>query len=108
MPAPAQPFLFHARNAKAKARALRLATLSARRHCQARPTDAASGGRLPAYAQNNARAPGIAMTPGALVLCYAGETCRLFLAAVTVTAHEFIHAAGGIDKFLFAGEEGVA
>ena len=66
------------------------------------------GDRHPADTHSNARAPGIAVMPGALVLLCGSYDRRLFLAAVTVTAHEFIHAAGGIDEFLFAGEEGVA
>lgn len=31
----------------------------------------------------------------------------LFLLAVAVTAHELVHAAGGIDELLLTGEEGV-
>jgi hypothetical protein len=41
--------------------------------------------------------------------------CRLLLALfgdhrlrLTVTASEFLHSAGGIDKFLFTGEKGMA
>ncbi len=32
----------------------------------------------------------------------------LFFTTVAVAAHEFINATGGVDEFLFAGEEGVA
>lgn len=32
---------------------------------------------------------------------------ELFFEAVAVTAHELVYAAGGVDEFLFAGEEGV-
>ena len=31
----------------------------------------------------------------------------LLFVAVAVTAHELVYAAGGIDEFLLAGEEGV-
>ena len=31
---------------------------------------------------------------------------ELFLLAVAVTAHELVHATGGIDKLLLTGEEG--
>lgn len=34
-------------------------------------------------------------------------TVRFFLFLLTVTAHELIYATSGIDKFLFAREEGV-
>lgn len=32
----------------------------------------------------------------------------LFLATVTVTAHELINTTCGVNEFLFSGEEGVA
>ena len=35
------------------------------------------------------------------------DAAGLFLVAVAVTAHEFVDATGGIDKFLLAGEEWV-
>lgn len=33
---------------------------------------------------------------------------RLFFTTITVAAHEFIYTTGGVDEFLFTGEEGVA
>ena len=32
---------------------------------------------------------------------------RLFFLAVAVAAHELVYAAGSVDEFLLAGEEGV-
>ena len=32
---------------------------------------------------------------------------ELYFEAVAVTAHELVYATGGVDEFLFAGEEGV-
>ena len=40
-----------------------------------------------------------------LILCSVKN--GLFLLAVAVTAHELVHATGGIDKLLLTGEEGV-
>ena len=46
-------------------------------------------------------------TRRALVSVLRRDARCLFLVAVAVTAHEFVDAAGCIDKFLLAGEEGV-
>lgn len=35
------------------------------------------------------------------------DSSELFFRTVSVTAAEFVHTAGGIDEFLFSGEEGV-
>ena len=54
----------------------------------------------------NGAAP-ILTQPRALVSVLRRDARCLFLVAVAVTAHEFVDAAGCIDKFLLAGEEGV-
>ena len=40
-------------------------------------------------------------------LCPLLSVRLLLLVAVAVTAHELVHAAGGVDELLLAGEEGV-
>ena len=53
---------------------------------------------------NRNRCPGGAPVLGDM---YPGCLRRLLLRAVAVTAAELVHATGGIDQLLLAGEEGV-
>lgn len=57
--------------------------------------------------KNNNNA-GVLWTPASLYVFCRNEFGLLFLATVTVAAHELVYAACGVDEFLLAGEEGVA